>query len=674
MIVRTVKDFDAFLPKLAEQFEVIIDTETTGLDIWGKDRMCGIGFCFEDESTYYLPYRHKEFPPEMALFQFIADPEYNLPLETLPRLWEALGQVSRICGHNIKFDLAALSHDGYVVPALQEIEETLCGARIYFPDHQPDMTLEGITRQVLGEDVAEWKQKFVDYLEKRKIKNHYDYAEIPVVAEYCMGDVRYTKAARDTFRQHAVDTNQWEVYSNERELMSVLWEIECGGLQLDKEYIDWAVQQCTKACDELMGSMLDMLGDVEDLEGAFNPWSNPQLTLAFDHFRVKPLCWNYDKKRHFTPPPEDCKKWSVSWADEALARITHPFAKLVLDWRAVDKMMNTFFLPYQALADYVAHPTFKSWGAVTGRFSCSNPNLQQVSRPVDWKDEGFTLEWFDVQVRKMFIAPEGFKLVLMDYSQMEMIGFADYLDDENLRARLNAEPTDFHALVATMIFKVDEFVAEFKKLRSRAKAISLGLVYMMGIKKLAKSINVTEDEATEFRSIYFRQFPTANDFIWNVVNTAKTRGYVFNRFGRRYYLDDEHFAYKMINYLVQGTCADIIKLAMIRLRKMLMSYKSRLAFQMHDEFGFYIHETEWHLIKDCIEIMEDVPIKTKMFVEVSVAANSWAEKKQICKECLEIAEKGHSCGDPIHIEQESAQDFIDPTTGFKLPSYSQLAN
>ena len=643
MIINDVDSFKKFCSDLREVPEVTIDTETNGLKPWADSRMCGIGFCFPDESTYYLPFRHKEFSDGMDLLAMLANPNYNLPLDLLPELWDALRTVPRLIGHNIKFDLAVMYQDGYDVSREQEIEDTLPGARICYEDPEPDMSLEGITRSFFGIDESEWKGKFKKYLSDRKIKD-YSLAEIPVIAEYCEGDCKSTYRARNHFKKHAEETDQGFIYNIEKRLMSVVWGMEKHGLALDQDYIRWAIEQCNKAREEIMGKIAEIVGY------RFNVWSNQQLTEAMNSQGIR--------SPSFTPTGLS------QWTDDVLQKMTEPLAKLILDWRTVDKMLNTFFIPYSELESALVHPTFKSWGAVTGRFSCSDPNLQQLSRPIDWKDTGFTCEWFDVQVRRMFTAPEGFRLVLIDYSQMEMIGFADYIEDSKLRAILNEAPIDFHSLVAKLIWNLSGEEPTFKKWRSRAKAISLGLVYMMGIDKLARSLDLTEDEARALKKKYFQNFPTANNFINGVVDIVERRGYVFNRFKRRYYLKDQF--YKAINYLVQGTCADIIKQAMIRIDDLLWGMQSRLAFQMHDEFGFYIHESEWEVLREIVRIMEDVPIKTKMFVEVSEGIPSWADKKEVCKTCLGYKEKGHLCESSYHLEETTSADFVDKKTGRKL--------
>lgn len=654
MIVRDTETFHRMCRELVELEEVTLDCETNGLRPWGGSRLCGIGFCFPDERTFYLPFRHKEYPDDFGLLALLADPNYNLPLDLLPELWDALRRVPKLVGHNIKFDLAFLAQDGYEVPWGQELEDTLFGARIWYEEPEPDMSLEGVTYALFGDDQSAWKRQFKDYLAVRKIKD-YSLAEVPVIAEYCESDCRSTYRAAVEFRRHAAETDQTATYDMERRLLSTVWRVERGGLKLDRDYIAWAIGECEAAKAEIEALIVGLAGEM------FNPWSGQQVTAAMHVVGQHPVS--------FTAPSATFPKGQPQWSDAVLQTIkgTNPLAKLILDWRTVDKMLSTFFIPYSQLESAEVHPTFKSWGAVTGRFSCSDPNLQQLSRPVDWRDEGFTCEWFDVQVRAMFVAPPGFRLVLIDYSQMEMIGFADYIEDEKLRAILNEAPIDFHTLVAKLIWNLTGEEDNFKKFRSRAKAISLGLVYMMGVERLAESLGVSEDEARALRRQYFQNFPTANNFINRVRATVQERGYVFNRFKRRYYLPAE-WDYKAINYLVQGTCADIIKQAMIRIDDLLRGMRSRLAFQMHDEFGFYIHESEWEVLRDVIAIMEDVPIKTRMFVDVSLGAPNWAVKLSVCKACLGVKEKGHVCGDTPAPPPETSQDFRSGRTGRKLPS------
>lgn len=613
MIIRNRSDFDEFCRELIEQGDVIVDTETDGLRVWYGSKLCGIGFSFSDGRFYYLPFRHKLFDESMTLLKLLEVDfaGYNLPLEWLPDLWYALQQVPRLTGHNIKFDLAAMHADGYIVPPEQELEETMCGARIYLPERIAGgggMSLEALTAELLGEDQSEWKARFKSYLKRRKIEKRYDHAEVVMMAEYNGGDVCNTRKIRDKLRLYAQETEQSDVYETEQRVIRVLWDMEREGMFVDQEYIAWAIPECRRACDHIMLYMM------EYSEKRFNPWSNEDVTAAFAECGIKP--WR------------TTDAGNPSWDEVALNGIDHPLAKMILNWRHVDKMINTYFEPYSNVPGGWVHCNFKSWVPITGRMSCEDPNLQQVQRLTDWDIEG--LLDFDVQVRRMFKPPPGYQLLCIDYKQMEMVGFSDYLDDPNLRAKLNEGGIDFHDMVTTMIFKMEKNHPKFKAQRQIAKAISLGLVYGMGVEKLARAIGESEDVARAYRKQYFSAFPKAPGFIDRVFRTVEERGYVFNRFGRRYYLHPSE-AYKAINYLVQGTCADIIKRVMIEIHRASRDggFQSRLAAQMHDEFILYVKDEELREYVPMVQgLMEHPYLKTKMPVDISIGRPSWGDKEK----------------------------------------------
>lgn len=631
MIISNKKEFNSFLKKLGAQEEVVLDTETTGLKVWGADRLCGLGFSFnKGKDRYYLPFRHKRFDPGMGLFAILEDDmeDINLPLDWMQDIWVELKKVNTIIGHNIKFDLAVMTHDGYEVPAHQKIEDTLSGARIYFPDKRDSLTLENLVHKTLGQDLSQWKAVFDRYLDDRNINNHFDQAEVHVLGDYCEKDCSYTFQAREKLIEYAESTEQSEIYSTEREVVTLLWHLERAGLKLDLDYITHAIKECSNAL-AILDAEITKVAKIQ-----INPWSAPNVDGIMNELGQKTIAR--------TPTGE------ASWADEVLKKVVKKganvkvtkFAKLILNWRKIDKMMNTFFIPYSASTDGYVHPNFKPWGAITGRFACSDPNLQQVSKTEDWDIE--CLPDFDIQVRRMFVAPEGYKLLMVDYSQMEMIGFADYLNDAALTEELNKGDVDYHTLAKDLILKHAGVELE----RKDSKAVSLGLIYGMGKDKLARRLEKSVDEAQNVKRAFFTAFPTAQPFIESVHRRAKQRGYVFNRYGRRYYIPEEH-VYAAVNYLVQGTCADIIKRALVRLANRFKAegWKTRLAAQMHDEFLIYIKNEEWDAaVRAVIEIMEDVDImKTKLFVEASIADLSWADKKKLCKKCLTIKQEEHKC-------------------------------
>lgn len=622
-IINEKFEYEQLVSAMKKEQSIVIDTETDGLDCWGSSKLCGIGVYLPTQDiAAYLPFRQKIFSESQTLFQAtMADEEkkYNLPPSYLKKFLKEIRRVPLLIGHNIKFDLAILRQDNFELAPDQRIEDTMSIARLYITTKGESLSLENLCKKILSD--SDWKGDIKSYMKERKIKT-YDLIPKEIVGDYCMNDCINTYQIYKFLRKHAEETDQWGLVESENKLLRVVWDIEEKGFNLDKSYIKDTIDYLTEVKQDLEHRITLEAGEI------FDPWSNQQISAIFNKLNIK--------------SPLKTPKGAESWKDEALKLIEHKLGKLILNWREIDKLLNTFFVPYQNIAGDKVHPSLSPWGAITGRFTCYNPNIQQVPRNAEWDIEG--QPDFDIQVRKMFIPPKGYYLYCMDFAQMEMLVFSDYLNDKELRERLNAGGIDFHSLVAKMIWKVDESHPRWKYYRIAAKSISLGLVYGMGINKLAGKIDCSVEQAQEYKNEYFKAFPNAPVFMSKVKRLIETRGYVFNRFGRRYYVPVDR-SYAGVNYLVQGTSADLIKSAMIRIYDRLNSpdIKSRLCMQMHDEFDFYIHEDELYLVPELHAIMEDTILATKLPVDISRTKTNWSEKVNICKKCYGEKKDPHEC-------------------------------
>lgn len=643
-IVQTREEFDDFIEHLTGQPEVTLDVETSGLDVWLDDRICGIGFDFKGTDQYYLPFRHKYVPIQAGLFSEPKEYDWeNLPIDWMQEIWPVLQKVPIIVGHHIKFDLAALNKEGYVVPVgpdmPQLIEDTKSCARLAFHDQHANLDLETCTKELLNVPADEWKKELAAHMARQRVGDHYDWVEIDVLGDYCMNDVMHTSLIKKKMQHYVyTETLQGRVYEREREVVTVLWDVEKNGMKIDLDYINQAIAECEAA-------MKVIISEIEEISdqplGGFN--KAIQITRIFDAVGQLPI--------EFT-----AKKKNPSWSETALTRVAKnkknlkaaKIANLMLSGRSIEGMVTKFFSKYAKFVDGYVHPSFNPYGTITGRFSCNDPNLQQVMKPVKW--DIYCCPDFDVQVRRMFIAPEGYKLVCIDYRQMEMIGFADYLRDPVLTEELNKGETDYHTMVGNMIFEKVGIELD----RKDSKPISLGLIYGMGKDKFAARLEKSVEEAQMLKKAFFKAFPTAEKTINQMYNAVRDNTFVTNKFDRRYYIPEEHI-YAVVNYLVQGSCADLIKTKMVEMFKYFLAneLKSRIVFQMHDEFGFYIKHEEWEVLKAIITILEDVfeyvtikgkqAFNTKFFVDVSLAEPSWADKKAVCKTCLGIKEDSCTC-------------------------------
>ena len=280
---------------------------------------------------------------------------------------------------------------------------------------------------------------------------------------------------------------------------------------------------------------------------------------------------------------------------EDLAFKGHKFPQLVLDWRQVSKLKNTYS---DALPEHInpstkrVHTSFLLAATTTGRLASSDPNLQNIPiKSEDGKD-----------IRKAFISEKGFTLISADYNQIEMRILADLADVKELKKAFKNNE-DIHSLTASQVFNVDIKKVD-QDMRRKAKAINFGIIYGISQYGLAKQINVSNHEANEFLEAYFAKFPEIKVFMDNTIKFCRKSGYVNNIFGRRSHfngINDKNFNVRnfqeraAINAPIQGSASEIMRLAMIRLDKKfndIKDYKSKILLQIHDELIFEVPDKE----------------------------------------------------------------------------------
>ena len=316
---------------------------------------------------------------------------------------------------------------------------------------------------------------------------------------------------------------------------------------------------------------------------------------------------------------------------EDLAFKGHKFPQLILDWRQVSKLKNTYS---DALPEHInptskrVHTSFLLAATTTGRLASSEPNLQNIPiKSEDGKD-----------IRKAFIAEKGYTLISADYNQIEMRILADLADVKELKKAFKNNE-DIHSLTASQVFNVDIKKVN-QDMRRKAKAINFGIIYGISQYGLAKQINVSNHEANEFLNAYFSRFPEIKIYMDNTIKFCRKSGYVNNIFGRRSHfngINDKNFNVRnfqeraSINAPIQGSASELMRLAMIRLDKKLVSIKnnkSKILLQIHDELIFEVPEKEVKSITKIIqEEMTSVAqsdyhsFSTPLTVDVSIGDN-----------------------------------------------------
>lgn len=308
-------------------------------------------------------------------------------------------------------------------------------------------------------------------------------------------------------------------------------------------------------------------------------------------------------------------KGNPSFAADTLELLDTPTTRLIKKVREHEKIAGTYYTSFLYYADEHnrIHPDMRQAGTTTGRFSYSRPNLQNVPK----EDEESDLAKKFV-VRGSFIPPQDFVYISLDYSQQEYRMLFDYAGETEIIKKILVGE-DVHEATAKMVGIT----------RKQAKTLNFAIIYGAGIEKLSKMLGITVKEAEDLRTKYFAKFPQVRRLLRYIPKVGQARGFIRNWFGRRCYLQDPEFAYVLPNHLIQGGCADVIKVAMVKIDEYLRRLKSGMVLQVHDELLFELHKEELGIIPDLMDIMETVyPPQNGMRLEVSanISKKSWATR------------------------------------------------
>ena len=378
----------------------------------------------------------------------------------------------------------------------------------------------------------------------------------------------------------------WSICMDECKLTRCVLDMECVGARVDLQYFEELKEKYTQI-------MEDRQKDVWEEAGAeFNISSPKQLAEVL-------------LARDIQLPTTKKGNWCTK--KEVLEEINDIIIEKILDYRYAVKILSTFIKSVleNANGDTI-HTNFKITGCRTGRFSSSQPNLQNLPKE-------------DPIIRGGFISKPGFTNYYIDYKQMEYRVFIWCMQDERLIEKIK-EGVDFHDLIAADFgFKPEE--------RKMAKTLNFGIIYGMKEDTLARKLGMHKLEATWYLREYFERLPKAKETINRIKREAKEKGYLKNPFGRRVHVSKKE-NYKALNYYIQGTCADIVKTSMARVHELLLTHKSYLSLMVHDELVISIANGEEYLIPIITKIMEDWDhmFNLPMTVGVSYSTTNWGEK------------------------------------------------
>ena len=579
------------LKKLLQQKSVCFDTETTSINALEAE-LVGIAFSWSKGKGYYLA-----LPENRA--------EVLEILEPFKSFFEH-SEIEKI-GHNLKYDLKVLRN--YDVRVNAPLFDTMIAHYLINPDMRHNM-------DTLAETYLNYSAQSITELIGKKGKNQGTMREVPLEkqTEYAVEDADITLQLKKHFQEEMTAAKTLELYQKvELPLVSVLTSMECEGINLDVPFLKSLSFSLTEDIQKLEATIFEVAGE------AFNLASPKQLGLIlFDKLKL------IDK-------PKKTKTGQYSTAEDVLSYLAkdHPIIKEILDWRSLQKLQNTYV---DALPNEInsktrrVHTVYNQAVASTGRLSSNNPNLQNI--PIR-TERG-------KQVRKAFIPRDDSHLLLAaDYSQIELRIIAALSgDQEMLSAFQNNE--DIHRTTAAKVFNVP-LKDVTREQRSNAKTVNFGIIYGVSAFGLSQQTNLNRNESKELIETYYATYPKLRAYIQDQINFARDHGYVSTVLGRRRYLKDINSQNAIVrgaaernavNAPIQGSAADIIKLAMIAIQDRLQNekWKSKMLLQVHDELVFDVPKEEVNALREMVksEMENAFEINVPLVVDVGVG-NNWLE-------------------------------------------------
>ncbi|NIK90575.1 DNA polymerase I [Mangrovimonas sp. CR14] len=589
--IATPLAFQLFFEKLMKQSSVCFDTETTGLDPLTAE-LVGIAFSWEAGKGFYLPFPEKR-------------EEAQELIEKLRPFFEN-DQIEKI-GQNLKYDIKVLAK--YQVEVKGKLFDTMLAHYLINPDMRHNM-------DVLSETYLNYTPISIESLIGKKGKNQLSMREVPLnkQTEYAVEDADITLQLKQHFQNELGEANTQTLFDGiEIPLLRVLAAMELEGINLDCDYLKTLSEALEKDIKSLEERIYKEAGET------FNISSPKQLgDILFDKMKL------VDK-------PKKTKSGQYSTAEDVLSYLAkdHEIIRDVLEYRGLTKLKSTYVdaLPLQVeKSTGRVHTDYMQTVAATGRLSSNNPNLQNI--PIR-TERGR-------QVRKAFIPKnEDFTLMAADYSQIELRIIAALSEEETMIEAFN-HGEDIHASTAAKVFNVD-IKDVTREQRSNAKTVNFGIIYGVSAFGLSNQTDLSRSEAKELIDTYYETYPKLKSYIGKQVDFARDHGYVQTVLGRRRYLKDINSRNAVVrgaaernavNAPIQGSAADIIKLAMIAIHKKLKEgqFKTKMLLQVHDELVFDVFKPELEEIKELIKHEMENAFKLSVPLDVELdTGNNWLE-------------------------------------------------
>ena len=580
------------LQNLQNQTSVCFDTETTGLDALNAE-LVGIAFSYEKGKGFYVPFPENQ-DEAMVLMEKLKPFFENEAIEKI--------------GQNLKYDLKILSN--YNITVKGKLFDTMIAHYLINPDMRHNM-------DILSETYLKYSPKSIEELIGKKGKNQKSMSDVPLedVKEYAVEDADITFQLKEHFQPILEKVGTKKLFEEiEIPLVPVLAAMEKEGIRLDVDF--------------LKSMSMDMQKEINAFEQQIYETAGEKFNLASPKQLGEIL---FDKLKIGGAKQKKTKTGQYATGEEVLSYLAneHQIVKDILEWRQMVKLQSTYI---DALPNQVdkktgrVHTDYMQTVAATGRLSSNNPNLQNI--PI--RTERGRL------IRKAFIArDENYTLVAADYSQIELRIIAALSGEENMiKAFQNNE--DIHKSTASKVFNVPlEEVT--KEQRSNAKTVNFGIIYGVSAFGLSNQTNLSRKESADLIDAYYKTYPKLKAYMTEQVDFARENGYVQTVLGRRRYLKDINSANAMVrggaernavNAPIQGSAADIIKIAMINIHKKLVeeNWQSKMLLQVHDELVFDVHNSELEKIKPMIkhEMENAFKMDVPLTVDLGMGKN-WLE-------------------------------------------------
>ncbi|TVQ89311.1 MAG: DNA polymerase I [Bacteroidetes bacterium] len=584
-------DIKKLVDKLKKAGSFCFDTETTGLDIIDAE-LVGIAFCIKPGEAWYVPFPEDQQKAEKLALEFkdiLEDPKIEKT------------------GQNLKFDIGVLKN--YDIHVKGKLFDTMLAHYLLQPDMRHNM-------DVLAETYLDYRPMSIESLIGKKGKNQKSMRGVPLdtITAYACEDADVTQQLREVFEPMLKENKLTKLFDEmETPLIYVLADMESHGVKIDTEALEDYSLKLQKDIELIEEEIYNLAGV------KFNIGSPKQLgDILFDKLKI-------------TEKAKKTKTKQYSTSEDVLSKLVdkHEIVSKILDYRSLTKLKSTYVDVFPRLISEKTgrlHASFNQTVAATGRLSSNNPNLQNIPIRTEQGRE----------IRKAFVPGNKSNLLLAaDYSQIELRIIASLSKD---KAMIDAfkKGLDIHAATAAKVFGV-ELEDVDKEMRRKAKTVNFGIVYGISAFGLSDRLNIARGEAFEIIENYFAQYPGIKQYMDDTIAFARKHQYVETIMGRRRYINDINSSNgavrgyaerNAINSPIQGSAADMIKLAMIGIYKEMQKkkLKSRMILQVHDELVFDVVKKELDELQKIVEhhMKNAIKLDIDLLVDMNTGSN-WLE-------------------------------------------------